>query len=451
MSASASLPAPPAKATGLSSPWCFVFTLYFGVGLCGGGLIGNLSAVMYADMGYSNVFIGSVALLSLPSSVRFLWSAYIDAMGSKRSMTCLFLAALGMAALLLSLVIFIDFAFTWTTLILFGLLAFCFASLEISADGYYIRALSLRRQAEFVGIKAAAIRMGIIFALVVLVRMAGELTDREWSRHAAWGTVLLGAAFIFFILAAYNFRFLPKAKGDEPVKNEGFALLAVLKDYLKLERVWAVILLILCYRWGQGLLFFMTVPFYMNTWEDGGMGMTTAQVALLKTYTDMPWMIVGGIVGGMIIKRMGLRRVFIPMAFMMNLPNLLYVYLAIFQPEGAFLLLGTEFYTKLFIVSCFESLGYGLGFSAFFFYIHALSRGPNKTSILAISSGLMGMGFFVPGGISGIIQTWLGFPGLFIVSTVVGMGAIFLILLAPMPKMDEEEPKPAEPLAEEPP
>lgn len=439
---------PPKQAKGLSSPWCFVFTLYFAAGMCGGGIIGNLTAVMYADMGYSNVFIGGVALLSLPTSIRFLWSAYIDAIGSKRNLACFFIACLGLICLLLSLVIYIDFAFTWTTLILFGLLSFCFASLEISADGYYIRALSLRRQAEFVGIKAAAIRLGIIFVLVVLVRLAGELTDREWAANTAWGTVLLSAACIFFILAAYNFRFLPQAQDDHAVKNKGFALAAVVRDYLKMEKVWAVMLLILCYRWGQGLLFFMLVPFFMNSWEDGGMAMSTSEVALLKTYTDMPWMIVGGIVGGMIIKRFGLRLVFIPMAFMMNLPNLLYVYVAFVQPEGMIQILGTQFYTKLFIVSCFESLGYGLGFAAFFFYIHAISTGRNKTSRLAISSGLMGLGFFVPGGISGIIQSWLGFPGLFIVSTVVGMGAILLILLVPMPRI-REEPKPEAPLADE--
>jgi MFS transporter, PAT family, beta-lactamase induction signal transducer AmpG len=437
MSASPGIAPASQPARGLSSPWCFVFTLYFAAGLCGGGIIGNMTAVMYSDMGYSNAFIGSVALLSLPTSIRFLWSAYVDAMGSKRNLSCLFTACLGLVCLLLSLVVYIDFAFTWSTLILFGLLAFFFASLEISADGYYIRILSLRRQAEFVGIKAAAIRLGIIFSLVFLIRLAGELGDRDWDKHTAWGTVLLAAGLIFLAVAAYNMRFLPQAEDDKPVKNKGFALYVVLRDYLKLERVWAVILLILCYRWGQGLLFFMTVPFYMNSWEDGGMGMSTSQVALLKTYTDVPWMIIGGIVGGMIIKRMGLRRVFIPMAFMMNLPNLLYVYVAVVQPEGTFQILGTAFYSKLFIVSCFESLGYGLGFSAFFFYIHALATGPNKTSILAISSGLMGMGFFVPGGISGIIQTWLGFPGLFILSSVVGMGAIFLILLAPMPRMEE--------------
>jgi MFS transporter, PAT family, beta-lactamase induction signal transducer AmpG len=421
---------------GLSSPWCFVFTLYFAVGMCGGGIVGNLTAVMYADMGYSNVFIGAVALLQLPTSIRFLWSAYIDAMGSKRSLTCFFIACLGLICLLLSLVVYINFAFTWTSLILFTLLTFCFASLEISADGFYIRALTLGRQAEFVGIKAAAIRLGIIFVLVVLVRLAGELTDREWAATTAWGTVLFAAACIFFAVAAYNYRFLPYPEDDLPVKNKGFALIAVVRDYLHLEKVWAVILLILCYRWGQGLLFFMTVPFYMNDWDAGGMGMSTAEVALLKTYTDIPWMIIGGIVGGMIIKRLGLRRVFIPMAFMMNLPNLLYVYIAIVQPEEMIQILGTMFYTKLFIVSCLESLGYGLGFSAFFFYIHALATGPNKTSILAISSGFMGLGFFIPGGISGIIQSWLGFAGLFALSSVVGMAAIFLILLAPMPRMN---------------
>lgn len=429
-------PSPPRKLKGLSSPWCFVTTLYFAAGLCGGGIIGHVTSVMYADMGYSNAFIGAVALLSLPTSIRFLWSAYIDAMGSKRNLSCLFTGLMGLACILLALVIYMDFAFTWSTLILFGLLSFLFASLEIAADGYYIRILPLRRQAEFVGIKAAAIRLGIIFSLVVLIRLAGEFTDRDWSAYTAWGTILLITGIIFLLCAAYNFRFLPKAEDDEAVKSKGFALVEVFKEYLQMEKVWAIILLILCYRWGQGLLFYMTVPFYMNSWEDGGMGMSTSEVAMLRTYTDLPWMIIGGIAGGFIVKRFGLKRVFIPMAFMLNIPNLFYVYLAIVQPTETLQILGTEFYTDLFYVSILESLGYGLGFSAFFFYIHALSRGPNKTSILAISSGLMGLGFNIPGSVSGVIQTWIGFSGLFALSTVVGLLSIFLILLAPMPKMD---------------
>jgi PAT family beta-lactamase induction signal transducer AmpG len=394
---------------------------------------------MYSDMGYSNAFIGAVALLSLPTSIRFLWSAYIDAMGSKRNLSCLFTALMGLTCILLALVIYIDFAFTWTTLILFGLLSFFFASLEISADGYYIRILPLRRQAEFVGIKAAAIRLGIIFSLVVLIRLAGALTDKEWSEYAAWGTILLITGLIFLLCAAYNFRFLPKADDDEAVKTEGFALVTVFKEYLQMEKVWAIILLILCYRWGQGLLFYMTVPFYMNSWADGGMAMSTSEVAMLRTYTDLPWMIIGGILGGFIVKRYGLRKVFIPMAFMLNIPNVFYIYLAVVQPVETFSILGTTFYTDLFYISCLESLGYGLGFSAFFFYIHALSRGPNKTSILAISSGLMGLGFNIPGSVSGIIQSWTGFSGLFAISSVVGLLSIFLIILAPMPKMEDSD------------
>lgn len=433
-------PVPDHKLKGFSSPWCFVVTLYFAVGLCGGGIIGNMTAVMYADLGYSNVFIGAIALLSIPSSIRFLWSARVDALGSKRNVSCFFMGCLAATTLLLSLVTFTDFVFTWSTVFLFLVLSFGFASLEISADGYYIRALSLKRQAEFVGIKAAAIRIGIIFSLVVLIRTAGEFTDRGWDANTAWGTVLLITSALFLSLAAYNFIFLPKVPNDDAVKTKGFGLVEVVKDYLKLDKVWAVILLILTYRLGQGLLFFMTVPFYMNDWEEGGMGMSAREVALIKTYTDIPWMIIGGIVGGFVIKKFGLRKVFVPMALMLNLPNCLYIYMAVFQPEGQFTIIGTEFYTKLFIVSCFESLGYGLGFAAFFFYIHALSRGKNKTSILAISSGLMGLGFFIPGGMSGIIQTWLGFPGLFTLSAVVGMLSVLVIFLVPMPRISEEKP-----------
>jgi hypothetical protein len=50
----------------------------------------------------------------------------------------------------------------------------------------------------------------------------------------------------------------------------------------------------------------------------------------------------------------------------------------------------------------------------------------------------MGLGFYIPGAVSGVIQTWTGFPGLFLVSSVVGLTSVFLILLVPMPRMREE-------------
>lgn len=161
---------------------------------------------------------------------------------------------------------------------------------------------------------------------------------------------------------------------------------------------------------------------------------------MLKTYTDVPWMTIGGIAGGFIVKRYGLRATFIPLSLLLNLPNLGYVWLALEQPTASFTLLGDAFPTWLFVISCGESLGYGLGFSAFFFYLHAIAQGPNKTSMLAISSGIMGIGFTFPGALAGWLEQFFGFPAVFTIATVIGLLALVLIRFVPIPKLDNTPP-----------
>jgi len=434
----------------LSSPWVFVPALYLAWGMGEGGILGNLTGVMYKSLGYSNAFVGMIALLTLPVSFRFLLSPWLDACGTKHTLIWRLHLIMAFLCLGLAVVVYLDFAFTVSSLTLFFIAAIGFGCLAVVTDGYYLRALSQRRQAEFVGIKAAAIRGGIIFGLIFLVRFAGDINENIFGGPlppgerllTGWAVAMLIAAGVFFVTALYNWRFLPRIVSDQPVPvGKGFPLWSVLKEYFQQDRVWAIIALILFYRFGQGMVFFMTAPFYMDSIEDGGMEVTTTGVAMLKTYTDVPWMTIGGILGGFIVKRYGLRATFIPLSLFLNLPNLGYVFLALHQPVASFTFLGDAFPTWLFLISCAESFGYGLGFSAFFFYLHAIAQGPNKTSMLAISSGIMGIGFTFPGALAGLLQGTLGFPAIFLIATVIGLLALVFIKLVPIPTLDDAAPE----------
>jgi len=94
----------------------------------------------------------------------------------------------------------------------------------------------------------------------------------------------------------------------------------------------------------------------------------------------------------------------------------------------------------LIAVSSNEAFFYGMSFSAMFYYMHimATESGRNKTSILAVSFALMNLGWYVPGMLSGFIQGVVGYTGLFVVSSIVGLAAIFLIPWLPMPKSEQQ-------------
>jgi PAT family beta-lactamase induction signal transducer AmpG len=148
--------------------------------------------------------------------------------------------------------------------------------------------------------------------------------------------------------------------------------------------------------------------------------------------------IIGGILGGFIIKWLGLRRTFVPLALAMSLPNLASVFLAIFRPQAHFMLLSEPIFTWLLCSSALENFAYGLSFSAFSYYIFVMASesGRNKTSILAVFSALQYAGFFLPMMFSGILQSLVGYVGVFIVSVIGGLPAVFIIPHLPMPRCE---------------
>ncbi len=424
------------KKNRLSTPWLFTPMLFLTVGMGFGGIVGQMSSVMFKDFGFSNALIGAVALLSLPSALRFLWAPWIDSMGSKRNLCIVFSAIIGVVIMALAGVIYtgnLTPIIAFSLILVFSVFCSCF---EVASDGYYIRIFDKEEQAEFVGIKTSGIRAGIILALVLFVRLGGQLQEDGATKEAAWGKAVAFASVTLLALAAYYVFGLPKAKDDYAVKGTGsFPLWTVLVEYLQQRRSWAIIAMLLIFRFGQGMQVYMVPPFLMDAVDAGGYAMNAKEIALLKTYAEVPCMIVGGILGGFIIKWLGLRKTLIPFTMFMNVPNFLYIFLSVVRPQDQFAIGNTSFFTYVFATSFVETLGYGIGFSAFFYYLHAIADGEHKTSMLAISSGIMGLGFFIPGGISGVLQEWLGYPSLFIISSTAGLLTLVIIPFLPMEKI----------------
>ena len=93
------------------------------------------------------------------------------------------------------------------------------------------------------------------------------------------------------------------------------------------------------------------------------------------------------------------------MLFAINLPDLVYVYLAYFQPADISIVYGCV---------AFEQFGYGFGFTAYMMYMIYIATGEFKTSHFAIATGFMALGMMVPGMFSGIIQQAVGYKHFFI-------------------------------------
>jgi PAT family beta-lactamase induction signal transducer AmpG len=173
---------------------------------------------------------------------------------------------------------------------------------------------------------------------------------------------------------------------------------------------------------GEAMLVKMASPFLLDGPAAGGLGFSTKSVGYAYGTAGMLSLTIGGLAGGWLIARFGLKRCIWPMAIMLNVPDLVYIYMAAVQPEAWLIYV---------LVAC-EQFGYGLGFTAFSVYLMYIAREPYKTSHFAISTGLMALGMMVPGMLSGYLQQWLGYTAFFmlvLVLTVPGMLMIFFLPL----------------------
>jgi MFS transporter, PAT family, beta-lactamase induction signal transducer AmpG len=434
------------------SPWAFIITLYLPFGIIDYGLKVALPSNLFKLLEFSNQEIGLLSGIGLIASFRFAFAPWLDGATTKRRLSLVTLAlgamlAFGCAGLIYLLA---DRSFfLWGMVVMLFCLAIVGASHETAADGYYIRVLDPKRQAEFIGIKTAAVRAGVIFSTLVLLLTATRIAARYGATgvdsvdktgfHIGFAAAYAVAGALILAFAVYNKFVIPRIPQDQAVRHTRFALGEVLREYFQQRGVFLMILLFLIYRVGQGFLEVMKGPFYLDPLDKGGMAADATAMPYFSLLSDMPWMIVGGIAGGYIVKWFGLRRTFIPLAIFMNLPNLFYVWLALTQPETSVLLFGETLNLGVLVGSSIESLGYGLSFSAMFYYMHimATESGRNKTAILAVSLAVMNVGWMGPGMVSGFVQAEIGYYGLFLLSSFIGLIALLVIPFLPMPQAEQ--------------
>jgi PAT family beta-lactamase induction signal transducer AmpG len=149
----------------------------------------------------------------------------------------------------------------------------------------------------------------------------------------------------------------------------------------------------------------MASPFLLDIKEVGGLGLSTSDVGFVYGTVGVIALSLGGILGGIAASKHGLKFWIWWMLIAINLPDLVYVYLAATQTSN-FILIN--------ICVAVEQFGYGFGFTAFMLYLIFISDGEYKTAHFAIATGLMALGMMLPGMISGWIQEQVGYLNFFI-------------------------------------
>ena len=385
-------------------------------------LVFSTLSLWLKDEGISNTMIGLFALVRTPYTFKFLWAPLVDRvplpvlsalLGRRRAwavttQVALMAAILGLASTSPAL----DPAMT----ALFAIIvAFTSASQDIVIDAYRIEILEERQQ----GAGAAMIVNGYRFGMLAAGAGAISLADvLSWSQVYAVmaGLVLVGVATV---LLSPEPREPAAAEAGAPPAGlsaaAGWLYGAVVAPFAQFMRRdgWVFILLfIMLYKLGDAYLGVMANPFYVE------MGFTKQEIAAVSKVFGLGATIVGGLIGGAIVYRHGIRRALLVGGVLMAASNL------VFAAQAA---VGHSV-PMLMVTIAVENLTGGMGTAAFVAYLSSLCDVAYTATQYALLSSFMAFARDVLSASSGWLADQVDWVAFFLISTALAVPGLVLLV-----------------------
>lgn len=397
----------------------------------------TVSVVMYKRLGISNADIALyTSWLYLPWVVKPLWSPVIELYGTKRWWTVT--TQFGVSAALVAVALALGSpAFFAVTLAVLWAMALTSATHDIACDGFYLLGLPTQEAAAFVGVRSTAYRLAMITGQGAFVVLAGWLeTQTPDAPRRAWAITFGALAGMMALLAAWHRVILPRPASDVAARDAIAAadgepaaatpsFFSVFASFFQRPGIASTLAFLLLYRFAEAQLVKLVTPFLLDARSEGGLGLTTSEVGVAYGTVGVLALTGGGLFGGWLASRYGLKRLLWLFVVAIHLPDLIFVWLAYTQPTSL---------TLISVAVALEQFGYGFGFTAYILFMMMVSRGAQQTAHYAICTGFMALGMMLPGMFAGALQERLGYQHFFLwvmLSTVPGF------VVAAMVRLDE--------------
>lgn len=374
------------------------------------------------------------SLLVLPWSLKPFFSLIMELVGTKKHYLVIteIVSSImfGLIVFALPLPNFLTY-----TLALMGVIAISGATHDIAGDGIYLDELDKSQQSKFIGWQGAFYNLAKILTNGGLVFLAGWLSHKM-SLINSWRVIMAICCGIMLLTALYHMRVLPK--GKLPEKTGSFAekidgLWEVIKTFFLKKYIWVYLLFIVVYRFAEGLAMKIAPIFLKKPVAEGGLGLSNEQYGLVYGTFGTVAFIVGSILAGYYISNFGLRKVLFSLACIFNIPFVVYLLFALFQPSNmAYIATGIAF----------EYFSYGFGFvGLMLFMMQQVAPGKFQMAHYAFATSIMNLSVMLPGMISGYLSQTYGYKTFFMIVMVATVPAIIMSWLVPFTYPDPKKVK----------
>lgn len=376
-------------------------------------LVSSTLSLWLKDVGISLAAIGIFSLVKIPYSFKWLFSPIIDQfrlpvlgrLGRRRSWAVL-LQILLMAALVAMSVTNpgispMLFAFWVVLAALFS------ASQDIVLDAYRIERFRPKEQAAGVAVFVLGYRVGTIFSGVGALFMA-----EFWN----WSMVyqVMAAGVLVGLVTVLVSKEPDDNRPSKPKTVRATVVNAVVKpftDFMKRDKwVW-ILLFIFFYRMSDAYVAPMAYPFFDD------MGFSKIQIASIIKIYGVVATILGTVVGGAVVARIGLVKALVICGILQGISNLVYVGQAYAGNNAQVLMV------NIFI----ENISGGMGTAAFVAYLSSLCNKKYTATQYALLSSFMGAARDLFAATSGLVATAMTWQEFFGITTLMALPGLFIL------------------------
>ena len=365
--------------------------------------------------------IGIFSLVKLPYSLKWLWSPLIDniklpvlnKLGRRRSWAVLIQIMLFISIVLMSIT---DPQKHTLCMALFALLT-CFlsASQDIVLDAFRVESFTdyPEKQASGVAIYVLGYRLGLIFSGAGAIYLASIMNWSQVYIIMACG-IFVGLSAILYTSEPQKYTYTKyKFEIKDSIKFLKNSIIKPFNDFMS-HRYWGwIIVLIFTYHLSNAYFNPMMFPFYID------MGFSKTEIAYVLKIYGMIAAIIGGLSGGIIVMKIGLKKSMIYFGILQCLSTLL------FSLQAAY---GHNIPLFIIIVTV-ENFCSGLATTALVAYISSLCNKLYTATQYAILSSIMSISRDVFSSTSGFVAEHVSWEMFFVISALMSLPSILIILL----------------------
>ena len=361
--------------------------------------------------------IGAFALLRIPYSFKWLWAPLVEAvklplfcrLGKRRgwalfSQIGLFVSVLILSALSPNMHI---------AYMAFGalLVSFFSATQDIVLDAFRVELFADKNEKEVDG--ATMYVLG--YRLGNVVSSAGAI---GLASIVSWNMVyFLNALFLILGMVAVFVSKEPEARRREArelSKNVlKYALISPFRHFTR-KKYWVLALsIVFLYRLSDAYFGPMAYPFYAD------LGFSKVEIAYVSKLFGMGATIVGGLLGGFVLNRVGILKGLLIFSVLQALTTALYIPLYYIGHDVA----------SLMGVISLENLTSGMATTAIIAFMSVLCKQGYTATQYALLSSISGFARDVFGATSGKVLELTSWPEFFLISAMLGLPAIVLCVI----------------------